>query len=222
MVVIAWNASQTKMIRASSGISSPCETVGVALAVVALVAGADDRPHVLELLDRSQDPLPELGMGLDQLPLLVGQRPGLRQDRGRDPDLADVVEERSELDPLQRSALEPELLADFHGHVPDPARVGRRVLVLRLERVGERLDGREEGALEALEGESVRESHLRLAGDPGEQLELALVEVVVCVECERERGPTRVEPDRRDRIRVGESVRQSLADEMLKVRRARR
>ena len=45
-VVIAWNASQAKMMRASSGISSPREPVGVAAAVVALVAGAHDRPHL--------------------------------------------------------------------------------------------------------------------------------------------------------------------------------
>ena len=44
------------------------QAVRVALAVEALVAGADDRTHVLELLDRREDPLAELGVGLDQRP----------------------------------------------------------------------------------------------------------------------------------------------------------
>ena len=74
------------------------------------------------------------------------------------------------------AASEPELLADVHGHVPDPARVRGGVLVLRLERVGERLDGREERALEALEGARVGERKLRLSCDAGEQVEPSSVE----------------------------------------------
>ena len=62
-------------------------------------------------------------MRLDQLPLLLGQRPGLEQDRVRDPDLADVVEERPELEPLQRVAVEPQLLPDEERRVGDPAGV---------------------------------------------------------------------------------------------------
>ena len=99
------------------------QVVGVALAVVALVAGADDRTDVLELLDRREDPLAELRVRLDQRPLLVRQRPRLGQDRGRNPDLADVVEQRAELDALQRAGIETELLADLDRHVGDPAGV---------------------------------------------------------------------------------------------------
>ena len=110
-MVIAWKASQAKMMRASSGISSPA-LVRVAGAVPALVAGAHDAGHALELVDRGEDPFAELGMRPDQRPLLLGQRPGLEQDRVRDPDLADVVEERAELQPLQRVVVEAELAAD--------------------------------------------------------------------------------------------------------------
>ena len=152
------------------------QAVRVPVAVVALVAGADDRTHVLELLDRREDPLSQLGVRLDQRPLLVGQRAGLGQDLERDPDLPDVVEQRAELDALEGRRVEAELLADVDGHVPDPARVRRGVLVLRLERVGEGLDGREERALEALEGARVGQGQLRLRGDAGEQVEPPSVE----------------------------------------------
>ena len=87
----------------------------------------------------------ELGMRPDQRPLLLGQRPGLEQDRVRDPDLADVVEERAELQPLQRVGVEAELAADAE-EVSVIQRVRGGVLVPRLERVRERLDGGEEGA----------------------------------------------------------------------------
>ena len=97
------------MIRASSGISSPAFLSGIALAVPALVAGAHDAADVLQLVDRGDDLLAELRVRLDQEALLVGQRPGLQQHRVRDADLADVVEERAELQPLQRVAVEPEL-----------------------------------------------------------------------------------------------------------------
>src|SRR6185503_20373489 len=75
--------------------------VGIAGAVPALMAPADDRPHLRETLDRREDPLAELGVRLDHAPLLRRQRPRLEQDARRDADLADVVEERAELEALQ-------------------------------------------------------------------------------------------------------------------------
>ena len=154
------------MIRASSGISLALEPVRVALAVEALVAGADDRPHVLELLDRGEDPLAELGMRLDQRALRRrsaarawrGSRRGSRSCRCRGTALR---ARRASAPPCSSPSSSP----TFTGHVPDPAGVRRGVLVLRLERVRERLDGREERSLERLERERVRERHLRLAGD---------------------------------------------------------
>src|SRR5207245_6384130 len=55
-------------------------TVGVPGPVVALVAVADDRPHLLQPVDRGDDPLPQLRMLLDDLPLVVRERPGLGPD----------------------------------------------------------------------------------------------------------------------------------------------
>ena len=111
-------------------------------------------------------------MLLDDLELLVGERPRLLQDLGRNPDLADVVEQRAELEPLQRLTVERELAADEQRHVGDPAGVRRRVLVVRLERVRERRDGRHERALEALVVLGALDRELRLVGEAGEQAKL--------------------------------------------------
>ena len=55
--------------------------------------------------------------------LLFVERPGLHEDPGRDADLADVVEERAELEALELARLEAELLADSQRQVGDPAGV---------------------------------------------------------------------------------------------------
>src|SRR5439155_2677253 len=51
--------------------------VGIAGAVIALVAMPHDGPDFLETVDRRNDPLAELGMLLDELALLVRQGPRL-------------------------------------------------------------------------------------------------------------------------------------------------
>ncbi len=62
-------------------------------------------------------------MRLDDLELLVRERPRLLEDVGRNPDLPDVVEERAELEALERIAVELELATDEERHVADPARM---------------------------------------------------------------------------------------------------
>jgi hypothetical protein len=125
--------------------------VRVARSVVVLVRAADDETNFAQLLDGREDAIAEDGMGPDDLELLGAQWPRFHEDPGRDADLPDVVEERAELEALQLGRLEAELLADPQGEVRDPAGVGGRVLVLRLEGIRERLHGREEGPLERLE-----------------------------------------------------------------------
>ena len=97
--------------------------IGIAGAVVALVAVPDDRPDFFEPVDRRDDPLAELGMLLDDLALLRRQRARLRQDRLGNADLPDVVEERTELQLLERARFEAEPLADLQCQVRDPAGV---------------------------------------------------------------------------------------------------
>ena len=110
-------------MRASSGISVPDSAVRVPEPVPTLVAGAHDRAHVGEPIDRREDLLAQLRVLLDDLELLVRERPRLVQDLGGNPDLADVVEERRELEPLERVPVEAELAADEQRHVGDPAGV---------------------------------------------------------------------------------------------------
>ena len=152
----------------------PLQPVRVAHPVEALVAATDDLADLGQLLDRPEDALAEDRMGLDDRPFLVGERPWLGEDRRGDADLADVVEERSELEALQGPRFETERLADLEREVGDPACMGRDVRVACLERVRERLDRRQERALEALVVEGVLKGELRLPREPAEELELAL------------------------------------------------
>ena len=143
-----------------------------------LMAVTDDRAHLREALDRSQDPLAELGMLLHDPALLGRQRPGLEQDARRDPNLPDVVEQRTELELLQGLGVEPEARADLQRRVRDPPRVRRGVLVVRFERVREGLDRRDERRLEALEAAGVGDRELRLMRETREQAGLVLVQLV--------------------------------------------
>jgi hypothetical protein len=73
-------------------------------------------------------------MLLDHLELLVGERPGLVDDRVGDGDLADVVEDAAVAQVLDRRLGESELTTDVNGQVRDRTSVVGRVAVLRLER----------------------------------------------------------------------------------------
>ena len=79
------------------------------------------------------------------------------------------MEERAELQALQRLRVEAERCSHLERGVRDPTCVRRGVLVLGLERVGERFHGRDERRLEALEAARVRDRELRLVREPGEQ-----------------------------------------------------
>src|SRR3954470_23464035 len=145
------------------------DAVGIAAPVPPLVTVADDLAHLLQLLDRSDDLLAELGVRLHDGALVRGQTTGLREDRALDADLADVVQERAELEPLQLRLVEPELAADAQRQIGDPTRVRRRVLVVGLERVRERLDRRDERTLEAFEVARVRDRKVRLSRETAEE-----------------------------------------------------
>ena len=112
---------------------------------------------------------------------------------------------------LSRAPLEAELAADLDRHVADPARVRRRVRVLRLERVRERLDRREERPLERREAPRVRDREPCLARDPGEQLELAAGDVRL--DLDRERGEAVVDRDEGHGVGRGEVARVERASE---------
>ena len=97
--------------------------VGIPGAVVVLVRAANDQTDLAELLDGSEDALAEDGMRLDDEALVFVERAGLHEDPGRDADLADVVEERPQLEALELAWLEAELRTDSQREVGDPAGV---------------------------------------------------------------------------------------------------
>ena len=118
------------------------QTVGVAGAVEALVMVADCRNGVSEEAEPVDNPCTLVGVTPHQLPLLLGQARRLQQDRVRDRELADVVEERGVAKQIELHVREPELAADRKRKLLDPARVTGRVGVPRVHRRGEALHGR--------------------------------------------------------------------------------
>ena len=62
-------------------------------------------------------------MLLDELRSSAVSGPGFERIASRDPDLADVVEERAELEALERPRVEAEPAADLQRKVGDPAGV---------------------------------------------------------------------------------------------------
>ena len=99
---------------------------------------ADDREDRLQRLDRAEDLLAHLGVRSHHGPLVVGERPGLVQNRLGDAHLPDVVENGAELDVSNEIELEPELGCDRDGEAHDLLRVLARDGVLGLERVRQR------------------------------------------------------------------------------------
>ena len=138
-------------MRDSSGIALSREMVGVAAAVVVLV-GAPHDPRAPPGAARSAPGCARRATGCvsttSRSSAVSG--PGFVRIRVGIPIFPMSWKQRAELEPLQLVRLEPELRADAEREVGDPARVCRRVLVVGLERVRERLDGREERALEGL------------------------------------------------------------------------
>ena len=93
----------------------------------------------------------------------------------------------------------PSSSADLQRQVRDPAGVRGRVLVVRLERVRERLDRLEERPLEVVEAPGVRQCELGLVRDSREQAKLSLVEGAVRRSADRNAAETAaVQRQRRD------------------------
>ena len=129
-------------------------------------------------------------MPLDRLEL-VGIEPGrFRQDRVRDREFADVVEERAEADRVEAVGRQLEFLGDGEGHLLDPLRVAGGVRVLGLDGRVQRLDRLERALLEAV----VRVKEL--ARPMTEPLGLCPQQPGAAVDEEGERDVEREEDDR--------------------------
>ena len=134
--------------------------------------GANDRPHGLEERDRLQDLRADLRMQA-HLPAFFGrERAGLTDDLAGDADLADVVEERAQLENLQPVAGQAHGRTDRHRHLGKRAAVILGVGVLCLERVGEGLHRRDVRSLELVESPGVAQSEGGDVGDPASELDV--------------------------------------------------
>ena len=89
------------------------------------------------------------------------------------------MQEGAELEPLERTLVELERAADTQREIRDPARMRRRVLVVRLQRVGERLDGRNETPFEPFVVVGVRDREPGLVREAAEHAQLPLAEVAL-------------------------------------------
>src|SRR6266851_4503679 len=115
-----------------------CEAVGIAAAVPALVAGADERA---DLAEEAADPREQAfaldRVCLDQLALVGGQRARLVDDLLRDADLADIVQQRCQLRLTPFAWGDFELVGDGERQFDDVAAVAPRVGVVGLDDVAE-------------------------------------------------------------------------------------
>ena len=82
-----------------------------------------------------------LGVGLDDRPLLGGQRAGLQEDRVGDRHLADVVQRGRVAQALAELGVHADVLGQEDREAPDPLDVGAGVLVAELDCHREALNG---------------------------------------------------------------------------------
>ncbi len=109
------------------------EAVGIAAPVPALVLVPHRFRDVAEARQREQDPLADDRVLAHQGPLGGVERPWLVQDRVRDADLPDIVEQRAGLDLGERLAAQPERTSDGNREVPNGVGVLARVAVTGAE-----------------------------------------------------------------------------------------
>ena len=149
------------------------QPLGIARAVMVLVRGADQRDHRAQEADRLEDARAEHRVLLDDLPLLRGELPRLRDDRRRDADLAERLEERGVTQVAHLIFGEAEPLPERDGVRGEAALVVLAVLVARLDHRRKRRHGRQVRLVElAVETDAVD----RRRADPGEDAdELALL-----------------------------------------------
>src|SRR5207248_11727297 len=124
----------------------------VARPVPPLVVLSHDARGPFEELDAAKYPLPVQRVLPHPDPLLLRQRRGLAQYRVGHPDLADVVEERAELQRARLLAAQAEFAPEPEAEADYPLRVSVRLGVARFERGCERLERGAVGVFERTEG----------------------------------------------------------------------
>src|SRR4051794_13250874 len=114
------------------------EPVGIPAAVPALVAGPPDLADVLQRSAHAvQHPLARDRVAAHDIPLVVAQRTGLVDDLLGYADLADVVQQRAELDEPPLVLAEAELVCDRHRQRNDALAVRAGVFVVLADQLAE-------------------------------------------------------------------------------------
>ncbi len=103
---------------------------------------ADRRNRVLEEAEAVDDARALVRVALHERPLVRGQARRLQEDRIRDRQLADVVEERGVAEEVELGLREPELAPDGEGELLDAARMACGVGIPRVHRRREALHRR--------------------------------------------------------------------------------
>jgi hypothetical protein len=134
------------------------------------VVEADEQRHRLQARDAGDDLGPPHGVEAHDLHLVLVQRPGLAEDRGRHPDLAHVVQARRELELEQVRGGQAELLARAIRERRHDVRVALGLVVGRLQRPDEAGDLLARVGVRQLAAVAVVERHARQVRDLAEQL----------------------------------------------------
>ena len=124
------------------------EAVRIATAVPPFVLGPDHWANPIEEGDGGDDPLTDDGVFAHDRRLLVIERPGLVEDVAGYPDLADVVQEGAVFEEPKPLRVKIQATPDRASQRRRLARVGFGVTILRVQRGGQRLDGRQIALLE--------------------------------------------------------------------------
>jgi hypothetical protein len=104
----------------------PRQAVRVPFPVEPFVMLGHDGDDLLEVRDRFENLRPLGGMSSDNGELLLRQPPRLVEDRGRNTDLPDVVEQPAAVQLVDFVRGQPQFPAEVHGQVGHPFGVARR------------------------------------------------------------------------------------------------
>ena len=128
----------------------PAQPVGIAGAVVAFVVVPDRWHGVVQEAEAVDDAGALVGVALHQVPLLLGQARRLQQDRVRDRELADVVEERRVSEQVELRVRKTQLPPDRQRELLHSTRVTGGIRVPRVHSRRQGLHGCRRALLEQL------------------------------------------------------------------------
>ena len=165
------------MIRPISGMFSPGQAGGIALAVVTLVVMQHAGDDVLDLLDVAQDARADLRVLFHLLEFFGRELAGLLQHGFGHADLADVVQQAGHVDALDLVIGQLDLGRQMPAEQRDALAVAAGVRILGVDRAGEAVQQAHHQAVHVFEQHRVFEIDRRFVGDRVQQLAVDRVEL---------------------------------------------